>query len=1074
MRRTYFTRSQSAAASIENQATGTLLQTRQSTRRRHRGADPVVTNISLSPAVQPLSPLAEPRPVQCQECPRVFATIRGLGVHRRRAHPETVNAEIRLPEARRLWREEEMLLMAREEAIATLNGVAHMNVHLQTMMLGRTAQAIAQVRRRAQYKQKVLAAQIDLRAAAQHQVPPLSPPAPGATLSPASETPPAAARRPRRSTIGTNLRGVITNLINIIKASGDKNYNAGALLHTAESALQDPVAVEAGLPAWLATAFPPPAASDAPSSFRRSVGVPLSKKKRRRMEYARIQRAWKKCPTRTAREIINGQTGRIAHSIEELTAYWGEAVGQHSLPYPQAINPNPDDSLAFMWDPISCEEITSHETELSSSAGLDGITPRQWRAVPPQLRALLFNVAMLARGFPKELLRTRTIFLPKIPQPAGPPDYRPISILSVVVRQLHRILAARLLRAPVIDERQRAFIKADGIAENTTILDALLHSAKARREELHIATIDISKAFDTLSHEALLAIVSQLGFPQGFSTYIAQLYTGATTSFQVGGRQSPPVAIHRGVRQGDPLSPYLFNLAVNHALAAIPAEVGFSLDGTKISALAFADDLVLVSSSQVGMKIALTRVEEACASMGLMFNTGKSSTLSLVAGIGRRTTKVIEQSMFHTSHGPLPAVKVLDTWKYLGIGYQTSGAATVESDLKGALERITRAPLKPQQRLCILRVYLVPKVYHALTLGRTTTGRLEALDRQVRQAVRAWLRLPRDVTTGYFHAAVKDGGLGIPALRILIPGLTISRLTQLENSTWAAARAAFSSTRLQHKLRWARSCLENSGLPTEHPVGEDRRRHWAQVLHRSVDGHELRESASCSTSTSWIDKFRSMTPGRDYVQYHHVRVNCLPTLMRTTRGVRRQDRNVNCRAGCGVAETAAHIIQGCFRTHGGRVKRHDALCRTIAEGLQSRGYIVEQEPHIMTTMGLRKPDIIAKKRERGVIIDAQVVSASGPLDEAHRRKVAKYNQPEVLGGVAERLGVTSEDISVTSATLSWRGVWSKDSHDQLRGLGLPEGTLGGLTTRVLQGSHMNWTRWNKFTTMFHPPREGVG
>ena len=1071
----YFTRSQSAAASTANKAAGSNTEAIRRNRRRPQAADPAATTQMLPPVVPP-SPPAEPRPVSCPECSRVFTTKRGLGIHRRRVHPEAVNAEIRPPEVRRTWGEEEMLLMAREEAAATLKGVVHMNIHLQAMMLGRTVSSIAGMRRRPRYRQMVLAAQIDLRAAARHQSPPPSPPTPGATISPAPMTPRPVARGPRRSTIGTNIRGVIINLIDIIKNSGCRTHLPDGLLHAAECSLQDPGEADDRLIAWYASVFPPAssASSCAPPNFRRSVEIPLSKKKKRRLEYARIQRAWRKCPTRTARQVINGPSGAVLHSIEQLAEYWGEAVGQFSKPYRHSSTSTPDASLAFVWDPVSCEEITTHETDLSSSAGIDGVTPRQWRAVPPQLRALFFNVVMLARGFPKELLKTRTIFIPKTLQPAGPPDYRPISILPVVVRQLHRILAARLLRAPVIDERQRAFIKADGIAENTAILDALLHSAKARKEELHIATLDVSKAFDTLSHEALLAVVLQLGFPQGFSSYIAQLYAGATTVFQVGGRQAPPVAVHRGVRQGDPLSPYLFNLAVNNILAAIPSEVGFKLEGVKISALAFADDLVLVSSSHMGMNIALTRVEEACASMGLVFNTGKSSTLSLVAGRGHRTMKIIEESSFKSSNGPLPAVKVLDTWRYLGIDYQTSGATTVEADLKGALERITRAPLKPHQRLNILRVYLVPKVYHALTLGRTTTGRLEALDRQVRQAVRAWLRLPHDVTLGYFHAAIKDGGLGIPALRSIIPGITISRLTHLENSSWAAARAAFLSTRVQHKLRWAKGCLEKSGLSFHHPGSEDRRRHWAEVLHRSVDGFELRESSNCSASTSWVGNFRTKTPGRDYVQYHHVRVNCLPTLVRTTRGARRQGRDINCRAGCGVTETAAHVIQGCFRTHGGRIKRHDALCRTIAEGLISKGFTVEQEPHITTTMGLRKPDIIARKRERGVIVDAQVVSASGSLDEAHRKKVAKYNTQEVLGGVAERLGVTTDNMTVTSATLSWRGVWSRASHDHLRELGIPEGTLGSLTTRVLQGSHMNWTRWNQMTTIRHPPREGIG
>uniref|UniRef100_A0ABD2WAI5 Uncharacterized protein n=1 Tax=Trichogramma kaykai TaxID=54128 RepID=A0ABD2WAI5_9HYME len=79
------------------------------------------------------------------------------------------------------------------------------------------------------------------------------------------------------------------------------------------------------------------------------------------------------------------------------------------------------------------------------------------------------------------------------------------------------------------------------------------------------------------------------------------------------------------------------------------------------------------------------------------------------------------------------------------------------------LTNIASAPLKPQQRLKILRCFLVPRFYHQLVLSRCYLQTLKSPDRQVRAAVRKWLWLPKDVPIGYFHARCLDGGLGIPS-----------------------------------------------------------------------------------------------------------------------------------------------------------------------------------------------------------------------------------------------------------------------------------------------------------------------
>ena len=85
--------------------------------------------------------------------------------------------------------------------------------------------------------------------------------------------------------------------------------------------------------------------------------------------------------------------------------------------------------------------------------------------------------------------------------------------------------------------------------------------------------------------------------------------------------------------------------------------------------------------------------------------------------------------------------------------------------------------------------------------------------------------------------------------------------------------------------------------------------------------------------------------------------------------------------------------------------RHNAVCRVLASSLRDKGWEVTEERHIPTRAGTRKPDLVAAKDYRVCVIDSQVVSGQQRLDDAHRRKVAKY----------------AEDLDVRCAVRSWRG-----------------------------------------------------
>ena len=211
-----------------------------------------------------------------------------------------------------------------------------------------------------------------------------------------------------------------------------------------------------------------------------------------------------------------------------------------------------------------------------------------------------------------------------------PSSYRPISIASISLRHFHRILAQRLEKLSLVDVRQRAFRCADGVAENIFVLDALLREARSSCRGLCLASLDLSKAFDTVTHDSITFVMRGAGLDRRFVDYIREMYIHSVTSIQTGGQNSRALRVSKGVRQGDPLSPILFNLVVDLGLKAITNEIGFKLGSAKVNALAFADDVILVAETPDGLRQACEAFTGRLKFAGLRLNPRKSATLTLV------------------------------------------------------------------------------------------------------------------------------------------------------------------------------------------------------------------------------------------------------------------------------------------------------------------------------------------------------------------------------------------------------------------------------------------------------------
>ncbi|KAL3844844.1 hypothetical protein ACJIZ3_002247 [Penstemon smallii] len=221
--------------------------------------------------------------------------------------------------------------------------------------------------------------------------------------------------------------------------------------------------------------------------------------------------------------------------------------------------------------------------------------------------ALIFAVQHFFRtGFLlKALNHTLVTLIPKQNHPNQVENFRPISLCNVAYKVISKVLANRLkpLLQKFISPNQTAFVEGRNINENSLISQEImhyLHKRKGKKGYLAIK-VDLSKAYDRVEWELLKVILHNLGVCHRFINLIAQCISTCSFSFLINGSPFGFLKPSRGIRQGDPISPYLFIIYTELlSRLLLKEEASNNFRGVKIaracpviSHLLYADDLVV-------------------------------------------------------------------------------------------------------------------------------------------------------------------------------------------------------------------------------------------------------------------------------------------------------------------------------------------------------------------------------------------------------------------------------------------------------------------------------------------------
>ena len=320
----------------------------------------------------------------------------------------------------------------------------------------------------------------------------------------------------------------------------------------------------------------------------------------------------------------------------------------------------------------------------------------------------LFNAVLDTGNFPRQWCESTIIPIPKKGDRTNPDNYRGITLTSVFSKVFLHVVQNRIDRwldlSEIIVEEQAGFRKGYSTVDNIFVLHGIVEKYLSQKKKLYAAFIDFRKAFDSVNRSSLWIVLEKYGFTGKICKVLRSMYENVQCCIRSGNVTSDFFPCFRGLKQGCKCSPKIFSIVINTLASEVKDKCkhGIQLmpNTPEISILLFADDIVLLSGTVIGLQNQIDTLQLASSRLGLEVNLQKTKVM-----IFRKGGHIAAHERWFINGNVL---EVVNDYKYLGYKFTTkmsSNIAMVELASRGKAAAVQIN--KMLKRLS----YVVPDLY---------------------------------------------------------------------------------------------------------------------------------------------------------------------------------------------------------------------------------------------------------------------------------------------------------------------------------------------------------------------------
>lgn len=335
-------------------------------------------------------------------------------------------------------------------------------------------------------------------------------------------------------------------------------------------------------------------------------------------------------------------------------------------------------------NPISIQEITKciNKLKTKKAVGPDLISNSMIKFSHNKIITKLhklFNLIFNSKTFPTLWSSSNITPIFKSGDPTNPSNYRGISVGSCLGKLFCQIISDRITKYcyenNIIHENQIGFKKGSRTADHIFTLTSLVHKYiknKTKKPKfLYACFVDFKKAFDSVPFDLLLNKLENHGINGKVLHMITSLYNKCTASVKLSSGLSNSFKCNKGVRQGCPLSPILFNLYINDVISSLETNLDPTslpeLDNKNINSLLYADDLAILALDETTLQLQLNSLADFSERNKLEINTSKTKIMIFTPG---KIPKSMSKRFFFQKQN----IEIVDSYTYLGLTLSHNGS----------------------------------------------------------------------------------------------------------------------------------------------------------------------------------------------------------------------------------------------------------------------------------------------------------------------------------------------------------------------------------------------------------------